>query len=187
VVFFPFGKSTFGLITWVNSKTWLSLLVIIIWPTKSNCLTYPHIKLVHYSKTGHLLSMLMCTHPFFAHQTPLPQVVRIATTAQEKMKSWKETNRSSKITTSSRRGLAATPIRRLWRPRVSMFLFRTLIIVKTMWMSQTYDVIDYYAPFMLLFEHCVMMSSYVTVVYVNCWSWHVHGSHSVCLLKPGVT
>ena len=31
------------------------------------------------------------------------------------------------------------------------------------------------------------MSSYVTVVYVNCWSWHVHGSHSVCLLKPGVT
>jgi hypothetical protein len=40
--------------------------------------------------------------------------------------------------------------------------------------------------FMLLFEHCVMMSSYVTVVYVNCWSWHVHGSHSVCLLKPGV-
>jgi hypothetical protein len=32
-----------------------------------------------------------------------------------------------------------------------------------------------------------MMSSYVIVVYVNCWSWHVHGSHSVCLLKPGVT
>jgi hypothetical protein len=32
-----------------------------------------------------------------------------------------------------------------------------------------------------------MMSSYVTVVYVNCWSWHVHGLHSVCLLKPGVT
>jgi hypothetical protein len=28
---------------------------------------------------------------------------------------------------------------------------------------------------------------YVTAVYVNCWSWHVHGSHSVCLLKPGVT
>jgi hypothetical protein len=28
---------------------------------------------------------------------------------------------------------------------------------------------------------------YVTVVYANCWSWHIHGSHSVCLLKPGVT
>jgi hypothetical protein len=28
---------------------------------------------------------------------------------------------------------------------------------------------------------------YVTVVYVNCWSCHVHGSHSVCLPKPGVT
>jgi hypothetical protein len=36
--------------------------------------------------------------------TPPPQVVRIATTAQEKMKPWKET-------TSSRRGLAATPSR----------------------------------------------------------------------------
>jgi hypothetical protein len=36
--------------------------------------------------------------------------------------------------------------------------FCTLIIVKTMWMSQTYDVIDYYSPFILLFEHCVMMS-----------------------------
>jgi hypothetical protein len=41
--------------------------------------------------------------------TPLLQVVRIATTAQEKMKSWKESSRSSKITMSSRRGLAATP------------------------------------------------------------------------------
>jgi hypothetical protein len=37
-----------------------------------------------------------------------------------------------------------------------------------MWMSQTYDVIDYYYPFMLLLEHCVMMSSYVTAVYENC-------------------
>jgi hypothetical protein len=42
---------------------------------------------------------------------PLPQVICIATTAQEKMKSWKETSRSSKITTSFRRGLAATPSR----------------------------------------------------------------------------
>jgi hypothetical protein len=40
---------------------------------------------------------------------PHPQVVSIATTAQEKVKPWKETSRSSKITTSSRRGLAATP------------------------------------------------------------------------------
>jgi hypothetical protein len=109
VLFFPFGKGTFGLITWVNSKTWLSLLVIIIWPTKNNSLTYPHIKLVHYNQTGHLLSMLMCTHPCSTHQTP--QVVSIATPAQERMKQWKETFRSSKITTSSRCGLAATPSR----------------------------------------------------------------------------
>jgi hypothetical protein len=40
---------------------------------------------------------------------PHPQVVCIATTAQEKIKPLKETSRSSKITTSSRRGLAATP------------------------------------------------------------------------------
>jgi hypothetical protein len=55
--------------------------------------------------------MLICTHPCSTHQTPLPQVVRIATTAHEKIKLWKETSRSSKITTSSRRGLAATPSR----------------------------------------------------------------------------
>jgi hypothetical protein len=42
---------------------------------------------------------------------PHPQVVSIATPAQEKMKLWKETTRSSKITMSSRRGLAATPSR----------------------------------------------------------------------------
>jgi hypothetical protein len=28
---------------------------------------------------------------------------------------------------------------------------------------------------------------YVIAVYVNFWSWHVHGSHSVYLPKPGVT
>jgi hypothetical protein len=45
------------------------------------------------------------------HQTP--QVVRVATTAQEKMKSWRRTSRSSKSTMSSRRGLAANPSRLL--------------------------------------------------------------------------
>jgi hypothetical protein len=32
-----------------------------------------------------------------------------------------------------------------------------------------------------------MMSNYVIAVYVSFWSWHVHGSHSIYLLKPGVT
>jgi hypothetical protein len=32
-----------------------------------------------------------------------------------------------------------------------------------------------------------MMSNYVINVYVSFWSWHVHGSHSICLPKPGVT
>jgi hypothetical protein len=31
------------------------------------------------------------------------------------------------------------------------------------------------------------MSNYVITVYMSFWSWHVHGSHSVCLPKPGVT
>jgi hypothetical protein len=49
--------------------------------------------------------------PLLYTPTPHPQVVSIATTAQEKMKPWKETIRSSKIMMSSRRGLAATPSR----------------------------------------------------------------------------
>jgi hypothetical protein len=84
------------------------------------------------------------------------------------MKPWKETSRSSKITMSSRCGLAATPSRLPVKAACIYAFFRTLIIVKTMWMSQTYDVIDYYSPFILRFEHYVMMSSYVTAVYVNC-------------------
>jgi hypothetical protein len=58
------------------------------------------------------MSMLMCTHPCSTHtKHPPPQVVRVATTAQEKMKPWRRISKSSKITTSSRRGLAATPSR----------------------------------------------------------------------------
>jgi hypothetical protein len=56
-----------------------------------------------------------------------------------------------------------------------------------MWMSQTSWCNQLLLSFMLLFEHCVMMSDYVTVVYANCWFWHVHGLHSICLLNPGVT
>jgi hypothetical protein len=85
------------------------------------------------------------------------------------MKLWKETSRISKITTSSRHGLAATPSRLPVKAAcIYVSFFHTSIIVKTMSMSQTYNVIDYYYPFMLLFEHCVMMSSYVTAMYVNC-------------------
>jgi hypothetical protein len=39
---------------------------------------------------------------------------------------------------------------------------------------------------MLLFEHYAMMFIYVIDVYANS-AWHIHGSHSACLLKPGVT
>jgi hypothetical protein len=52
--------------------------------------------------------------------TPTPQVVSVATTAQEKMKPWKKIFRSSKSTTSFRRGLAATPSQ---LPVKAMFIY----------------------------------------------------------------
>jgi hypothetical protein len=48
--------------------------------------------------------------PLLYTPNPLPQVVHVATTAQEKMKPWKKTSRSSKIMMSSTRGLAANPL-----------------------------------------------------------------------------
>jgi hypothetical protein len=73
------------------------------------------------------------------------------------MKLWKETSRSSKTTTSSRRGLAATPSRLPVKAALSTFGFRTLIYCKNY-----VDVSDIWCnrlfPFLILFEHCVMMS-----------------------------
>jgi hypothetical protein len=105
------------------------------------------------------------------------------------MKSLRRTSRSSKTMMSFRRGLAANPQSAAYVGRVYLRFFSALwLLLRTMWMSWTswcnrllYPLLCYYV------EHCVMMSSYVTVVYMNCWSWYVHGSHSVCLLKPGVT
>jgi hypothetical protein len=114
-----------------------------------------------------------------------PQVVSIATPAQAKMKLWKETSRSSKTTTSSRCGLAATPSRLPVKAALSTFLFRTLIYCKNYM-----DVSDVWCN-QLLFPFNTILSTvwwcpcYVTAVYVNNWSWHVHGSHSVCLQKTG--
>jgi hypothetical protein len=184
---FRLERSILGLMTWVNSKTWLSILVIIIWPTKSNCLTYPHIKLVHYSKTGYLLSMLMCTHPCSTHQTPHPQVVSIATPAQEKMKLWKETTRSSKIMMSSRRGLAATPSRLPVKAAFIYILFsrfdycKDYVNVSDIWCNRLFS------PFLILFEHCVMMSMLcnccVCELLILARTWFAFGLPS----KPGVT
>jgi hypothetical protein len=71
----------------------------------------------------------MCTHPCSTNQTP--KVVHAATIAQEKMKPWRKTSRSSKSTMSSRCGLAATPSRLPMKAAcISTFRFRTLIIVK---------------------------------------------------------
>jgi hypothetical protein len=47
------------------------------------------------------------------------------------------------------------------------------------------DIIKYFST--IYFENCVMKSNYVIAVYASFWSWHVHGSHLVCLPKPGLT
>jgi hypothetical protein len=48
-----------------------------------------------------------------------------------------------------------------------------------MWMSQTYDVIDYYFLFLILFEHCVMMSMlcncYVRGLLILACTWFAFG------------
>jgi hypothetical protein len=61
--------------------------------------------------------------------TSNPQVVHIATTAKEKMKSWWRISRSSKSTMSSRRGLAANPQSAACEGCLALFRFRTLIYV----------------------------------------------------------
>jgi hypothetical protein len=47
-----------------------SLLEIVTSPTKTNCLTLTPHKASPPQPNGTLLSMLMCTHPCFTHQTP---------------------------------------------------------------------------------------------------------------------
>ena len=89
--------------------------------------------------------MLMCTHPCSTHQPP--QVVRIATTAQEKMKPWEETSRSSKTMTSSRRGLAATPNRLAVKAAFIYVSFSHFDYCKDYVDVSAYDVINYYFPF----------------------------------------
>jgi hypothetical protein len=58
--------------------------------------------------------------------TPTPQVVHVATTAKEKMKSWRKTSRSSKSMMSSRRGLAANPQSAAYEGRVYLRFFSAL-------------------------------------------------------------
>jgi hypothetical protein len=59
--------------------------------------------------------------------TPKPrQVVHVATTAQEKMKSWRRTSRSSKSMMSSRHGLVANPQSAACEGRVYLRFFSAL-------------------------------------------------------------
>jgi hypothetical protein len=60
------------------------------------------------------------------------------------------------------------------------------VMLITLWMSWT-SWCSRVPISAIYFKQCVMMSNYVIAVYVSFWSWHVHGSHLVCLLKPGVT
>jgi hypothetical protein len=89
----------------------------------------------------------MCTHPCFTHQTP--QVVHVATTAQEKMKSWRRPSRSSKSTMSSRCGLAANRQSTACEGRVYLCFFSALLII----VNDYVDVSD------------IMMKSTITFFY----------------------
>jgi hypothetical protein len=46
------------------------LVIIITWPTNSNCLTKLHIKLVHYSQTGHIAEYVDVYSPLLYTPTP---------------------------------------------------------------------------------------------------------------------
>jgi hypothetical protein len=124
---------------------------------------------------------------------PLPQVVCIATTAQEKMKPWKETSRSSKTTTSSTCGLAATPSR---LPVQAAFIYvsfshfdfcKDCVDVSDIWCNRLLF------PFLILFEHCVMMSMLcnccVRELLILARTWFAFGlpSKTGCDTCPGGT
>jgi hypothetical protein len=64
--------------------------------------------------------------PVLYTPNPPPQDVHIAAIAQEKMKSWWRTSRSSKNTMSSRRGLAANPQSVAYEGRVYLRFVFTL-------------------------------------------------------------
>jgi hypothetical protein len=64
--------------------------------------------------------------PLLYTPTP-PQVVRVATTAQVKMKSWRRTYRSSKSTMSLRHGLVANPQSAACVGSVYLRFFSTLV------------------------------------------------------------
>jgi hypothetical protein len=84
-----------------------SLLVIITWPTKSNCLILTAHKASPPQPNETTAEYVDVYSPLL--YTPTPQVVHIATTTQEKMKSWRRISRSSKSTMSSRRGVVPNP------------------------------------------------------------------------------
>jgi hypothetical protein len=72
---FHLERSTFGLITWAKSKTWLSLLVtIIIWPTKSNCLTYPPHKASPLQPNRILVEYVDVYSPLLYTPPPIPRL-----------------------------------------------------------------------------------------------------------------
>jgi hypothetical protein len=71
MVFFPFGKSTFGLTTWVNVKTWLSTINNYL-TTKSNCLTLTPHKASPPQPNGTFAEYVDVYSPLLSQNTRLP-------------------------------------------------------------------------------------------------------------------
>jgi hypothetical protein len=68
------------------------------------------------------------------------------------------------------------------------FCISTLILVKSMtiWMSSTFGCNKFNTLYVIIWALCNEVHLYNHCVR-EFWSWHIHGSHSVCLLKPGAT
>jgi hypothetical protein len=133
----------------------------------------------------------MCTHPCFTHHphprlSPLYSVLRRWCWQHGWLQGvpgiwWVLVYFSGNPQSAACVGLASTfRISALWYLCWTLWLCTRLY--GCLWHL---DVIKYLSA--IYFEHCVMMSNYVIVVYVSFYSWHVHGSHSVYLQKPGVT
>jgi hypothetical protein len=125
----------------------------------------------------------MCIHPYFHTNTRFP-LVQTPCLKKEK-KASNQISRSSRASTSSRIRLTTSPSQLLV---VGLFMLATFLIYAfwyklCLWLMSVIILLTLYD----YSKHCVMISHLCDRCICEFWSWHVHGSHSVCILKPGVT
>jgi hypothetical protein len=102
--------------------------------------------------------MLMCTHPCSTHHPPFPRLSALQPLLGRRWNCGRRLPGIPRLRRVLGVGSSNPPVGCLWRPRLSTFLFRTLIYCK-----DYVDVLDIWCnrllfPFLILFEHYVMMS-----------------------------